>query len=100
MAKLEASEWLAGRRGELRPRTIADYEWGLSYHLLPALGALRVNEIGILEVDRYKAAKLSEGKLGPPRSTRPSSSSLRSSIWPSSTSWSTVPTRLEAVDAA
>ncbi len=32
-----ASEWLDGRRGELRPRTIADYKWALSYHLLPGL---------------------------------------------------------------
>lgn len=29
-----ASEWLAGRAPELRPRTVTDYEWALSYHLL------------------------------------------------------------------
>ena len=30
-----ASEWLRGREPELRPRTIEDYRWLLSYHLLP-----------------------------------------------------------------
>jgi integrase len=59
-----ASEWLDGRRGELRPRTIADYEWALSYHLLPVFKDLQLSEIGVREVDRYKAAKLHEGKLG------------------------------------
>lgn len=59
-----ASEWLDGRRGELRPRTIADYEWALSYHLLPVFKGHRLSQIGVREVDRYKAAKLREGKLG------------------------------------
>jgi integrase len=59
-----ASEWLDGRRGELRPRTVSDYEWALSYHLLPALAKHRLSEITVAEVDRYKAAKLREGKLG------------------------------------
>src|SRR5688500_15579790 len=30
-----ASEWMAARRPELRPRTVADYEWALTHHLLP-----------------------------------------------------------------
>jgi integrase len=59
-----ASEWLDGRRGELRPRTIADYEWALSYHLLPVFKDRRLSEISVREVDRYKAAKLRQGKLG------------------------------------
>lgn len=59
-----ASEWLAGRRGELRPRTVKDYEWALSYHLLPHFAERRLDEITIVEVDRYKAARLAEGKLG------------------------------------
>ena len=58
------SEWLANRRGELRPRTVADYEWALSHHLLPTFARLHVSEIGPQDVDRYKAAKLAEGKLG------------------------------------
>lgn len=59
-----ASEWLAGRRGELRPRTVTDYEWALSYHLLPHFAKRSLDEITIVEVDRYKTAKLAEGKLG------------------------------------
>ena len=32
-----ASEWLAGRVGELRPRTVEDYRWGLTPSPAPAL---------------------------------------------------------------
>lgn len=59
-----ASQWLDGRRPELRPRTVADYEWALSYHLLPFLADHRIDQITVAEVDRYKAVKLREGKLG------------------------------------
>jgi integrase len=59
-----ASEWLDGRRHELRPRTVADYEWALSYHLLPFFAKHRLSAFTVQEVDRYKAAKLREGKLG------------------------------------
>jgi integrase len=68
-----ASEWLDGRRPELRPRTVADYEWALSYHLLPFFAKHRLSAITVQEVDRFKAAKFREGKLGQPRSTRRSS---------------------------
>jgi integrase len=59
-----ASEWLDGRRHELRSQTVADYEWALSYHLLPFFAKHRLAAITVQEVDRYKAAKLREGKLG------------------------------------
>jgi integrase len=59
-----ASQWLNGRRGELRPRTVADYTWALSYHLLPRFKAHRLSGITVAEVDGYKAAKLAEGLLG------------------------------------
>ena len=59
-----ASQWLEGRRGELRPRTVADYTWALSYHLLPRFKNYRLSQIGVAEVDAYKAEKLREGKLG------------------------------------
>ena len=62
-----ASEWLASRKAELRPRTVADYEWALSYHLLPTFADHRLTEITVREVDRYKAAKVSGGKLGAPQ---------------------------------
>lgn len=59
-----ASEWLHTRRAELRPRTIEDYEWALSYHLLPHFKAHTLDAITVAEVDAFKAAKLREGKLG------------------------------------
>ena len=59
-----ASDWLATRKPELRPRTVEDYEWALSYHLLPFFRDHRLTAITVAEVDRFKAAKLREGKLG------------------------------------
>ncbi len=60
-----ASEWLDTRRPELRPRTIKDYEWALSYHLLPFFKGHLLPAITVAEVDRYKAAKVRQGKLEP-----------------------------------
>jgi integrase len=59
-----SSEWLDGRRNELRPRTIDDYEWALSHHLLPFFAHHDLTEITIAEVDRFKTKKLAESKLG------------------------------------
>lgn len=58
-----ATDWLASREHELRPKTVADYRWVLSYHLLPFFAPMRVAEIGIADVDAYKAAKLAEGRI-------------------------------------
>ena len=60
-----ASQWLEARRPELRPRTIKDYRWALSHHLLPFFKDHRLPEITVAEVDRYKVAKVREGKLAP-----------------------------------
>lgn len=60
-----ASEWLANREPELRPKTIASYRWQLTHHLLPHFAAKRLDAIGAADVDAYKAAKLRDGKLGP-----------------------------------
>lgn len=62
-----ASEWMAIRRSELRPRTIKDYEWALSYHLLPFFKDHLLSEITVAEVDRYKQAKVRERKLAAPQ---------------------------------
>lgn len=59
-----ASEWLKGREGELRPRSVADYEWCLSNHLLPFFQRYRLDEIDVAAVDAYKSQKVREGKLG------------------------------------
>lgn len=59
-----ASEWLEGKRLEgLGARTLVDYEWALSYHLLPFFKEHRLAEITVREVDRYKLAKAREGVL-------------------------------------
>lgn len=60
-----ASEWMDARRPELRPKTIKDYQWALSYHLLPFFKDHLLPEITVAEVDRYKQAKVREGKLAP-----------------------------------
>ncbi len=58
-----ASEWLAARRVELRPRTAEDYEWALRKHLLPFFAEFRLDAIRVEDVDRYRSAKVREGKL-------------------------------------
>lgn len=60
-----ASEWLESREPELRPKTVRSYRWLLSDHLLPHFAQLHLDQIGPEHVDRYKAAKLREGALGP-----------------------------------
>jgi integrase len=58
-----ASEWYARHRGEWRPRTADDYRWALSNHLLPFFRDHRLSQITAREIDRYAAAKLTEGAL-------------------------------------
>jgi integrase len=60
-----ASEWLENREPELRPKTVESYRWQLSGHLLPHFARMHLDQIGPEDVDRYKAAKLREGALGP-----------------------------------
>jgi integrase len=60
-----ASEWLANREPELRPKTVESYRWQLTYHLLPAFATKALDAISAADVDAYKAAKLRAGKLGP-----------------------------------
>jgi len=60
-----ASEWLERKRPELAPKTIANYEWSLSHHLLPHFAEARIDGISIEDVDRYKTRKLAEGKIAP-----------------------------------
>jgi integrase len=65
-----ASEWYArqvaegGRRGAgLTPSGAADLKWRLSSHLLPFFAAMRLDEITVEDVDRYRLAKVKAGKL-------------------------------------
>ena len=58
-----ASEWWGAKKCELRPNTVADYEWRLSNHLLPHFAWQRLSRITVQEVDRYRQAKVREGVL-------------------------------------
>jgi integrase len=60
-----ASEWLATREFELKPRTFEDYRWALTHHLLPFFAGHRLGAIRVEDVDRYRAAKVREGRLSP-----------------------------------
>jgi hypothetical protein len=55
-----APRWWAARKAELRHNTQLDYEWRLKRHLLPFFAELRVAEINIDVVDRYREQKLIE----------------------------------------
>jgi len=55
-----ASRWWAARKAELRPKTQADYEWQLGKHLLPFFANVRLSEIDIALVERYREDKLIE----------------------------------------
>jgi integrase len=59
-----ASDWLDAHEGEWRERTRQDYRWALTYHLLPFFMRHRLSQITTAEVDRYRAEKLKEGRLG------------------------------------
>ena len=60
-----ATDWLRNREPELRPKSIASYRWQLTSHLLPHFAPMRLDAITAEDVDRYKAAKLREGAIGP-----------------------------------
>jgi hypothetical protein len=60
-----ASEWLVGKRSEVREGTAADYQWALELHLLPHLARYRLEEITIELVDQYKRRKAREETLSP-----------------------------------
>jgi hypothetical protein len=67
-----ASDWLAGhaveggrRGGGLTEASKADLEWRLSNHLLRWFGLRRLDEITVEHVDRFRLAKVREGRLSP-----------------------------------
>lgn len=60
-----ASDWLEMKEPEVAPKTAVGYRWALELHLLPVFARLRLDQIGVADIDRYKSAKLREGALGP-----------------------------------
>jgi integrase len=66
-----ASEWFEGKRTEggrrgngLTPAGEADLRWQLEAHLLPTFAAKRLDAISVEDVDRYRRAKVGEGRIG------------------------------------
>jgi integrase len=57
------SEWFNAHRGEWAPNTVLDYKWQLRNHLLPFFAGHRLSQITIVEVDRYRQAKVDETSL-------------------------------------
>jgi Phage integrase, N-terminal SAM-like domain len=67
-----ASAWHARRKSEgLRPNTLEHLRWTLVDHLLPYFHRMRLDEIGIAQVDSYVQHKVREADSGTPRSTAP-----------------------------
>ena len=60
-----ASDWLADRQADgIRERTKEHHAWATG-HLIDWFGRMRLDEIDIEAVDRFKRGKLAEGVLGP-----------------------------------
>jgi integrase len=55
-----ASQWFESHRHEVAPRSVEDYQWGLTRHLLPFFKDHHLTQITIAEVDRYKTTKVRE----------------------------------------
>jgi integrase len=62
-----ATEWFerqkleGGRRaGGLSPAGVADLEWRITYHLLPFFADMRLDEIRVEDVDRFRLSKVRE----------------------------------------
>jgi integrase len=57
-----ASQWLAGRSGEISPATYQAYEGALTHHLLPYFAHWRLAEIDIPGVDAYRRYKVAQAE--------------------------------------
>jgi integrase len=55
-----ASQWFEARRHEVSTRSVEDYKWALTRHLLPFFKDHRLSQITIAEVDRYRTGKVRE----------------------------------------
>jgi integrase len=59
-----ASEWFDAKRCELRPSTVAAYEWEITHILLPFFHRHRLSQITVEQVDRYRQAMVREREQG------------------------------------
>jgi integrase len=55
-----SSQWFESHRHEVSPRSVEDYRWGLTRHLLPFFKDHHLSQITIAEVDRYRTHKVRE----------------------------------------
>lgn len=53
------------REPELRPKTVESYRWQLEQHLIPHFGSTRLDDIGPIDIDRYRSQQLRKAVLGP-----------------------------------
>jgi integrase len=58
-----ASQWFNAKQAEIRPNTARSYRNDLTRHLLPFFHDHTLSRITIAEVDRYRNAKVSDGRL-------------------------------------
>jgi integrase len=59
-----ADLWLAGRKREVRVRSLEDYTWAIDKHLRPYFGPMRLSTITAREVDTFRELKAEEALLG------------------------------------
>ncbi|MDX6699470.1 MAG: integrase [Solirubrobacteraceae bacterium] len=59
-----ASEWFDAKRRELRPSTVAAYEWEITHLLLPFFHRHRLSQITVEQVDRYRQSMVREREQG------------------------------------
>ena len=59
-----AQDWLASK-ADRRLSTLAQWQTHLDLHLVPALGHLRLDQIGVNDMERFRAERLAAG-LGAP----------------------------------
>lgn len=64
MFHMFASQWFAAKAPEIARNTRRSYRNDLTHHLLPFFEKHRLSQITIAEVDRYRNAKVREGRLG------------------------------------
>jgi integrase len=61
-----ASQWFEAKKLELRPNTVAAYEWEISYLLLPYFARYRLGEITVELVDKYRTTMVRQSKAHAP----------------------------------
>ncbi len=64
LAKFLVEEWLPGRRHDLKPTTFVSYETNLRVHVVPALGAIRLQALTARDLNQFYAQLLADRDEG------------------------------------